>query len=121
MMRSFNSFSVDAEVTGLYITTDDNHWLISIDIRFRLLRIAYHWDSFLMEGILSMYHTCGKRLPMTMIHVSKICILDLIYGLQSKVATRSIIIFLQSFMITLIYRMLTKMKWRNLRQKDVIF
>ena len=84
MMRSFNSFSVDAEVTGIYNTTDDSHWLISIDIRFRLLRIAYHWDSFLMEGILSMYHTCGKRLPMTMIHVSKICILDLIYGLQSK-------------------------------------
>ena len=49
---------------------DRQHWLITIDIRFRLLRVAYQWKSFLMEGILSMYHTCGNRLPLTLIHVS---------------------------------------------------
>ena len=52
------------------MTSDAKHWLISVDVRFRLFRVAYHWDSFLMQGILSMYHTCGERLPMTMVHVS---------------------------------------------------
>ena len=61
---------VRGDVASVVMDADLQHWLITIDIRFRLLRVAYQWKSFLMDGILSMYHTCGKRLPLTLINVS---------------------------------------------------
>ena len=64
----------DAETLSIVMTPDRQYWVATIFIKFRLLRVSYEWESFLMKGILSMYHTCGNDLPVALINVRHVII-----------------------------------------------
>ena len=64
----------DAKTLSVAMTPDRQYWVATIYVKFRLLRVAYEWESFLMKGILSMYHTCGNDLPVALINVRHVTI-----------------------------------------------
>lgn len=43
--------------------SNQSYNVVNVTLRFRLLRTSYLWHSFFSHGILSLYHTCGQRLP----------------------------------------------------------
>jgi len=58
-----NLRSAEGQVSGIEVK--DDHTLVNITVRVRLLRTSYLWtSSFFTEGILSMYYTCGQKLPL---------------------------------------------------------
>lgn len=64
-----NLRSAEGQVSGIEVM--DDHTLVNITVRVRLLRTSYLWtSSFFTEGILSMYYTCGQKLPLAIFKVS---------------------------------------------------
>ena len=64
-----NLRSSEGQVSGIEVK--DDHTLVNITVRVRLLRTSYLWtSSFFTEGILSMYYTCGQKLPLAIFKVS---------------------------------------------------
>ena len=64
-----NLRSAEGQVSGIEVK--DDHTLVNITVRVRLLRTSYLWtSSFFTEGILSMYYTCGQKLPLAIFKVS---------------------------------------------------
>jgi len=54
---SIEEAEVDSELPDIF--------LVNVTLNFRLLRTSYVWQNFFSDGILSMYHTCGQNLPIT--------------------------------------------------------
>lgn len=80
----------ETNVTGIEALNET--YLVNITLQFRLLRTSYVWKNFFSDGILSMYHTCGTPLPMTIFDVS----------FNFKVfLTKMLLILLSSFEINL--------------------
>lgn len=58
-----NLRSASGEVSEIEVM--DDHTVVNITVRVRLLRTSYLWtSSFFTQGILSMYYTCGQKLPL---------------------------------------------------------
>ena len=58
---SIEEAEIDSELPDIF--------LVNVTLNFRLLRTSYVWQNFFSDGILSMYHTCGQNLPITIFDV----------------------------------------------------
>ena len=60
----------ETNVTGVEQIEKTSVLKINVTLRFRLLKTTYVWQNFFRDGVLSMYHTCGEPLPVTIFDVS---------------------------------------------------
>ena len=70
-LHHLNRFTTNVTDVEMVTLNNITYYLVDISVDFRLLRTTYLWQNYFKNGLLSMYHTCGVSLPLTIFDVSK--------------------------------------------------
>ena len=70
-LHHLNRFTTNVTDVEMVTLNNITYYLMDISVDFRLLRTTYLWQNYFRNGLLSMYHTCGVSLPLTIFDVSE--------------------------------------------------